>query len=72
MSAVFTLPRKASVNILQFCTDKIVSVDSKHELCVFSLEKRTQLAAYTPPGHVTALLTDPSLEYAFIGLQSGR
>ncbi|KKZ62491.1 hypothetical protein EMCG_03104 [[Emmonsia] crescens] len=71
VSAVFTLPRKASVNILQFCTDKIVSVDSKHELCVFSLEKRTQLAAYTPPGHVTALLTDPSLEYAFIGLQSG-
>ncbi|EGC40766.1 SNARE-dependent exocytosis protein [Histoplasma capsulatum var. duboisii H88] len=72
VSAVFTLPRKASVNILQFCTDKIVSVDSKHELCVFSLEKRTKLAAYTPPGHVTALLTDPSLEYAFIGLQSGE
>ncbi|OAX82388.1 hypothetical protein ACJ72_03261 [Emergomyces africanus] len=71
VSAVFTLPRKASVNILQFCTDKIVSVDSKHELCVFSLETRKQLAAYTPPGHVTALLTDPSLEYAFIGLQSG-
>ncbi|EEH20047.2 hypothetical protein PABG_02306 [Paracoccidioides brasiliensis Pb03] len=71
VSAVFTLPRKASVKVLQFCTDKIVSVDSKHELCVFSLEKRTQLAAYTPPGHVTALLTDPSLEYAFIGLQSG-
>ncbi|EDN05118.1 conserved hypothetical protein [Histoplasma mississippiense (nom. inval.)] len=72
VSAVFTLPRKASVNILQFCSDKIVSVDSKHELCVFSLEKRTKLAAYTPPGHVTALLTDPSLEYAFIGLQSGE
>ncbi|PGH18117.1 hypothetical protein AJ79_00745 [Helicocarpus griseus UAMH5409] len=72
VSAVFTLSRKASVNILQFCVDKIISVDSKNEICVFSLEKRTRLAAYTPPGHVTALLTDPSLEYAFIGLQSGE
>jgi hypothetical protein len=24
-----------------------------------------------PPGHVTALLTDPCLDYAFIGMQNG-
>jgi hypothetical protein len=48
-----------------------VSVDSKNDICVFSLETKDMLASYAPPGHVTALLTDPSLDYAFIGLQNG-
>jgi syntaxin-binding protein 5 len=30
-----------------------------------------QVVSYTPPGHVTALLTDPCLDYAFIGMQNG-
>jgi hypothetical protein len=68
---VFTLPRKAACTILQFCADKLVSVDSKNDVCVFSLEQRKLTASYAPPGLITALLTDPSLDYAFIGLQSG-
>ncbi|PGH18888.1 hypothetical protein AJ80_04306 [Polytolypa hystricis UAMH7299] len=72
VSAVFQLPRKASCTTLQFCSDKLVSVDSKNEISVFSLETREMAASYAPPGHVTALLTDPSLEYAFLGLQNGE
>jgi hypothetical protein len=68
---VFTLPRKAACTILQFCADKLVSVDSKNDVCVFSLEQRKLIASYAPPGLITAVLTDPSLDYAFIGLQSG-
>ncbi|KAI2048520.1 Lethal(2) giant larvae sro7 [Ophidiomyces ophidiicola] len=72
VSAVFQLPRKASVTTLQFVAEKLVSMDSKNEICVFSLPERKMVASYAPPGLVTALLTDPSLDYAFIGLQNGE
>lgn len=68
---VFSLPRKASAKFIQFCADKLVSVDSKSEISIFSLETRQTLVSYAPPSHASALLTDPSLDYAFIGLQNG-
>ncbi|KKK26875.1 hypothetical protein ARAM_003498 [Aspergillus rambellii] len=71
VSVIFPLPRKASAKFLQFCADKLVSVDSKSEISVYSLETRQTLVSYAPPSHASALLTDPSLEYAFIGLQNG-
>lgn len=67
----FQFPRKASARFLQFCADKIISIDSKNEISVFSLETRCMVISYAPPGQATALLTDPSLDYAFIGLQNG-
>lgn len=71
VSVVFKFPRKASAKFIQFCADKLISVDSKNEISVYSLETKQTLVTYAPPSHVTALLTDPSLDYAFIGLQSG-
>ncbi|KAJ5861686.1 Lethal giant larvae (Lgl)-like C-terminal [Penicillium soppii] len=68
----FEFPRKASARFLQFCGGKIISIDSKNEISVFSLETRRIVVSYAPPGQVTALLTDPSLDYAFIGLQNGE
>lgn len=65
------LPRKASVKILRFCADKLVAVDSKNDIVVYSLETTKIMSSYTPPGQVTALLTDPALDYALIGLQNG-
>lgn len=29
-------------------------------------------SSYAPPGHITAMASDPSLDYAFLGLQNGR
>lgn len=71
VSVTFEFPRKASARFLQFCADKLVSIDSRNEICVFSLEARQLVISYAPPGQATALLTDPSLDYAFIGLQNG-
>lgn len=72
VSVTFRLPRNASVKHLHFCADKLVSVDSKNELCVFSLETRKMLASYAPPSFVSAVMTDPSLDYVFLGLQNGE
>lgn len=68
---VFSFQRKASAKFLQFCADKLISVDSRNEINVYSLETRKLIVSYTPPGQITALLTDPSLDYAFLGLQNG-
>lgn len=71
VSVTLPLPRKASVKAVHFVVDKVVALDTKNELSVFSLETTRILASYTPPGSVTALVTDPSLDFALIGLQSG-
>lgn len=59
--------------MLQFCyRSKLVHVTSRAELGVFSLEKKELEKVYSLPGQITALATDPALDFAFIGLQSGR
>jgi syntaxin-binding protein 5 len=71
VSTTFRLLRKASVKILQFCADKLVCVDTKNDISVYSLESTRILGSYAPPGLVTALTTDPALDFALIGLQTG-
>lgn len=65
------LPSKSSVQILQFCADKLIAVDSKYDIIVFSLETAKAVATYTPRGQVTALVADPTLDFALIGLLNG-
>lgn len=71
VEVTFTLPRRASVKNLQFVADRLISVDSKNEVIIWDLQLGKKLATYAPPGVVTALVTDPMLDWAFIGLQSG-
>ena len=72
VSVVLSSPRKASIATLQFCAEKLLSLDSKNDIAIFSLEAKKLVASYSPPSKVTALLTDPTLDYALIGLQNGR
>ena len=71
VSVTLKLPRKASVKTLQFCADKLISVDTKNDLSIYSLDTTRIITSYSPPGAITALLTDPVLDYALIGLQNG-
>ncbi|EEA27446.1 Lethal(2) giant larvae sro7 [Talaromyces marneffei ATCC 18224] len=72
VSVIFNLPRKASAKFLHFCADKLVSVDSKSELSIFSLETKKTLVSYAPPSHVSAVAVDPSIDYVVLGLQNGE
>ena len=56
---------------LQFCADRLISLDSKNEVIIWDLHLGKKLASYAPPGVVTSLVTDPMLDWALIGLQSG-
>jgi syntaxin-binding protein 5 len=68
----FYPPRRASIKELQFCADKLIVLDNKNDVTVFSLDTKRQIANYAPPGHVTVILTDPCLDYCLTGLQNGR
>jgi syntaxin-binding protein 5 len=69
---VLPLPaRGAAVKTLQFCADKLVCLDSKHELSLYSILSQELLSSHTIYGTVTSLTTDPTLDYAFIGIQTG-
>ncbi|KAK4990652.1 Lethal(2) giant larvae sro7 [Elasticomyces elasticus] len=67
-----SLPHRASVKTLQFCADKLVCVDSKHDLSCYSLELKRTISSHSPPGVVTSLATDPTLDYALLGMQNDR
>jgi syntaxin-binding protein 5 len=49
-----------------------VILDNKNDVTVYSLVTKQQVANYAPPGHVTAILTDASLDYCLTGLQNGK
>ncbi len=72
VQVVLNLPRRASVKALQFVSDRLISLDSKNELIIWDLAAGKKIANYSPPGVVMALVTDPMLDWALIGLQSGE
>ncbi|KAK3066896.1 Lethal(2) giant larvae sro7 [Teratosphaeriaceae sp. CCFEE 6253] len=73
VQVTFPLPR-AGVNVetLQFVADKLVCLTNKHEIVVYSLELKKLLANHSPPGAVTVMCTDPMLDYALLGTQTGE
>lgn len=72
VQATLILPRRASVKALQFVADRLVSLDSKNEVIIWDLQSGKKRAAYAPPGAVTAIVTDPMIDWALIGLQNGE
>ena len=72
IQVILPLPaRGTAVKTLQFCADKLVCLDSKHELSLYSVVSQELLVHHTIYGTVTAMTTDPALDYAFIGIQTG-
>ncbi|KAJ4365833.1 Lethal(2) giant larvae sro7 [Neocucurbitaria cava] len=72
VEVVLPLPHRASVKILQFCTEKLLCVDSKNDLSVYSLESKKLVNAHSPPAKITALHSDPTIDYALLGTQHGE
>lgn len=58
---------------MQFSANKIVSLDTKNELGLWDLDTGSRLATQViSGGTAVALVTDPMLDWAFIGLQNGE
>lgn len=71
ITVTLPLPHRASAQHLQFCGEKLVCLDSKHDLSIYSLEAKKIIASHSPPGVATTLATDPMLDYALLGMQTG-
>ncbi|GAB7352147.1 hypothetical protein MBLNU459_g2636t1 [Dothideomycetes sp. NU459] len=72
IQVVLPLPgRGSSVQTLQFCSDKIVCLDSRHDLSFYSVVTKTLISSHSPPGVPTTVITDPTLDYALLGMQTG-
>ncbi|KAH6637433.1 lethal giant larvae like, C-terminal-domain-containing protein [Boeremia exigua] len=71
VEVVLPLSHRASVKMLQFCGEKLLCVDSRNDLSVFSLATKALVNAHSPPAKITALHCDPTLDYALLGTQQG-
>lgn len=63
---------RASVKVLQFCSDKLLCLDDKNDLSIYSLVDKKLVASYSPPGHVTAIASDHTLDYVILGMGNGK
>ncbi|CCF47011.1 hypothetical protein CH063_15566, partial [Colletotrichum higginsianum] len=65
-------PRRTSFRSLHFAANRLVSLDAKNELGIWDLDTAKRIAGLVCPGHVACLLTDPMLDWAFLGLATGE
>lgn len=64
-------PRPTSFQDLKFTANRLVTLDRKNEIGVWDLDSGERLAAQVIAGHVVSMVTDPMLDWAFLGLQNG-
>ncbi|KAI1809182.1 lethal giant larvae like, C-terminal-domain-containing protein [Poronia punctata] len=68
----FVPPRPCSFVDLQFCANRLISLDSKNEVFIWDLDTGAKVTSFHAPGIVACMLTDPMLDWCFLGLQSGE
>ncbi|KAG5359193.1 Lethal(2) giant larvae protein-like protein SRO77 [Yarrowia sp. C11] len=74
VEVIIQLPsNRSSVDFLSFVAGKyIVAVDGAGILHIVSLEQRTTLYSNNISGNISCIATDPTLDWVFIGLESGQ
>jgi syntaxin-binding protein 5 len=64
---------ETSINHVQIIRSLyLVTVDSKNYVTVISLDTKETLSQYHVTGNVTAVTSDPSLDWLFLGLENGQ
>ncbi|KAI0165095.1 lethal giant larvae like, C-terminal-domain-containing protein [Hypoxylon sp. FL1284] len=64
--------RRCSFVDLQFCANRLISLDDHHEVTKWDLDTGRKLTSFRAPGAASCILTDPMLDWCFIGMQSGE
>ncbi|KAL5606797.1 hypothetical protein BROUX41_003177 [Berkeleyomyces rouxiae] len=63
--------KRVSIHFAQFTANRLVTVDSREELAVWDLDTGEKRCSCLIPGKVTALATDPMLDWALVGTSHG-
>ncbi|KAI2635595.1 lethal giant larvae like, C-terminal-domain-containing protein [Hypomontagnella submonticulosa] len=69
---LFVPSRSSSFSDIQFSANRLVSLDTKNEVTVWNLDTGKRVTSFRAPGVVTCMVTDPMLDWCFIGTQSGE
>lgn len=64
-------PRPTSFQHVQFSTNRLVTIDSRNELAVWDLDTGGRIGSQVVAGHVVSMVTDPMLDWAFLGMVNG-
>ena len=67
----FASPRPTSIKQLQFVANRLISLDGKSEIAVWDLERGARVAGYSHPGGVAFMISDPGLDWVFLGMPNG-
>ncbi|KAI0974694.1 lethal giant larvae like, C-terminal-domain-containing protein [Xylaria arbuscula] len=68
----FVPPRPRSFADIQFCANRLISLDTQNEVTIWDLDAGARLTSFQAPGTVARMLTDPMLDWCFLGLQTGE
>ncbi|KKA28967.1 hypothetical protein TD95_000892 [Thielaviopsis punctulata] len=64
--------KQVSIRFAQFTANRLVTIDSREELAVWDLDTGDKRSSCLIPGKVTALVTDPMLDWALVGTSHGE
>lgn len=68
---LFVPSQPVSFTHIQFCANRLISLDSKHEMTIWNLDTGKKISSFRAPGIAQCMLTDPMLDWCFVGMQSG-
>ncbi|KAI1371930.1 lethal giant larvae like, C-terminal-domain-containing protein [Hypoxylon crocopeplum] len=69
---LFVPSRSCSFANVQFCANRLVSLDTKNEVTIWDLDTGKRITGFRAPGAVTCMVTDPMLDWCFLGTQTGE
>ncbi|KAI1454610.1 lethal giant larvae like, C-terminal-domain-containing protein [Annulohypoxylon moriforme] len=64
--------RSCSFADVQFCANRLVSLDTKNEVTIWNLDTGKRITGFRAPGIVSCMVTDPMLDWCFLGMQTGE
>lgn len=73
VEVVFTLKKPIPIEFLNIVKSVyLVAVDASKTVTVFSMESREEVSSHSVYGNVTAVASDPAMDWFFVGLENGQ
>lgn len=68
----FIPPRPTSIRNIQFCANRLISLDNRGELIIWDLDTAQRVGGGPCGGSIATMVTDPMLDWAILGHTNGE
>lgn len=73
VEVVFSLKKPSPIEYLRIVKSVyLVAIDASRTITVFNMESREEASSHTVYGNVSAVTTDPAMDWLFLGLENGQ